>query len=317
MAGLAFGLESIRDFLQFENDRFSPSRSNRPENVGNRAVDYLTSYDRSEPWFCWVSFGGPHEPWDTPEPWASLHSPDDMPPPAPRLPHDPDRPSSSLDWWSRLIAVDFEPGEERAMRANYAGNVSLIDDQIGRILRVIEARGELDRTVIVFSSDHGEMNGDHGLIYKMNFFDGAVRVPLIVRTPSTVGTSVAGTVNESPAELLDVGPTFVDAAGGASEHEQFGRSLLGALDGSRHHENALSEFQREVMLLTDEWKMTVTRSGAPYLLFNRHDDPDEVHNLATASGLEAVRDVLRAQILERLLESQVALRWHLGDPPKN
>jgi len=277
--------------------------------VGRMATEYLTAYDRPEPWSCWVSFGGPHEPWDTPEPWASLHRPEDMPEPAPKLPHDPSRPASSLDRWAGILTPDFEPGEERRLRADYAGNVSLIDDQIGRLLAAIEARGELDNTVIVFSSDHGEMNGDHGMIYKMNFFDGAVRVPLLVRTPESVGSALAGTVNDSPAECIDIGPTLVEAAGGVVEHEQFGQSLLSSLDGSRHREDAISEFQREIMLMTDDWKLVVNESGEPYLLFDRNADPDETNNLATEPGAEDIRRELKGRMLERLVQSQVVIPW--------
>ena len=76
------------------------------------------------------------------------------------------------------------------MRANYAGNTSLIDAQIGEILEAVEGRGELDNTIIVFVSDHGEMNGDAGLVYKSNFLDGAVRVPLLVRARYGAGCGV-------------------------------------------------------------------------------------------------------------------------------
>jgi len=77
------------------------------------------------------------------------------------------------------------------MRANYAGNISLIDDQIGEILDTIEARGELENTIIVFCSDHGEFNGDYGLVFKHAFLNGAVRVPLIVRkTPVGAGVMI-------------------------------------------------------------------------------------------------------------------------------
>lgn len=275
--------------------------------VGGCSAEYLEHYDRAEPWCCWVSFGGPHEPWDTPEPWASMYRPEDMPPPAPKLDPDPDRPRGSLDLYAPHLSPDFADGEELRMRADYAGNVSLIDDQIGRILDVVEARGELAKTVIVFSSDHGEMNGDHGLIYKMNFFDGSVRVPLLVRTPETVDSPVAGTVCGSPAEWLDIGPTLVEAAGGELAHRQFGKSLLAALDGQAHRDDAISEFQGEVMLMNDEWKIAVNGVGEPYLLFDRTADPLETHNLAADAALEPLRRDLKARILDRVLESQVRL----------
>ncbi|MCZ6635282.1 MAG: sulfatase-like hydrolase/transferase, partial [bacterium] len=162
--------------------------------VGQQAKKYLEAYDRDQPWFCWVSFGGPHEPWDTPEPYASKYDPESMPDPIPRPEQNPDRPRGSLDNMMENRSPNFEPGEEKRLRADYAGNITLIDDQIGEILQTIEARGELDNTVIVHMSDHGEMNGDYGLIYKGNFLNGAVRVPLLVRTPETLGSPLAGQV---------------------------------------------------------------------------------------------------------------------------
>ena len=83
------------------------------------------------------------------------------------------------------------PDEIAAMRANYAGNVTLIDDEIAGIVEAVEARGEWDNTVVVMSSDHGEMNGDFELIYKSQFLNSASRVPLLVRAP---GRTTAGSV---------------------------------------------------------------------------------------------------------------------------
>ena len=187
------------------------------------------------------------------------------------------------------------------MRANYAGNVSLIDDQIGEVLAVIEARGEMDNTLIAFTSDHGEMNGDHGLIYKMNFYDGALRVPLVIRSPGENG----GRVNDSLVEMCDVGPTLVELAGGTIEYRHFARSLVGAMQGGRHREDALSEFMGEFMLINDDWKIAVNREGLPYLLFDRRNDPTETQNLAGMAEYKADADGLRLRILERISQSQL------------
>lgn len=286
--------------------------------VGQQARRYLADYDRDQPWFCWVSFGGPHEPWDTPVEWAGMYEPADMPAPIGATHADDRRPQGTLDKWSRMVSPMFEPGEVQRMRADYAANVSLIDDQIGQILATVEARGELANTVVVFSSDHGEMNGDHGMIYKMNFFDGSVRIPLIVRTPETVGSELAGTVSTAPTELIDIGPTLAEAAGAELEHYQFANSLLGALDGSHHRADALSEFEGDVMLLTDDWKIAVNKAGEPYLLFNRADDPDETENLVLDQATVDVRGELSRRILARVLSSQVHKRgnmWADGPAP--
>lgn len=273
--------------------------------VGQRAKRYIEQFDRDDPWFCWVSFGGPHEPWDAPEPYASMYEPESMPEPVPRSRDDQPRPQGWLDYYMARASPAFDPGDEAAMRANYAGNVTLIDDQIGEILDAVEARGELDRTVIVFTSDHGEMNGDWGLIYKMNFLDGALRVPLLVRTPDTAASGGGG-VNESLAENCDIGPTIVELAGGELSYAQFAKSLVPALDPAvEHRDDALSEFRGEFMLMTRRYKAALNRDGKVYMLFDRAQDPRETRNLAGLSESRPVEDEMRLRILERVARSQL------------
>ncbi len=273
--------------------------------VGQQAKRYLERYDRAQPWCCWVSFGGPHEPWDTPEPYASMYDPDAMPSAIPR-PVTGERPRGYLDQLLERVNPSFEEGEIGRLRANYAGNVTLIDAQIGEILDTIQARGELDKTIIVHTSDHGEMNGDYGLIYKSNFLNGAVRVPLLVRTPETLKTKIAGSLCDSLVEWIDIGPTLVDSAGGELKHRQFGKSLCPVLDSPEvtHRDFAISEIEGEVMLLNREWKIALNANGETYLLFDVQKDPAETHNLAGSTDMTDVETELRLQILERLVQTQ-------------
>ena len=271
--------------------------------VGQQAKQYLQSYERDEPWCCWVSFGGPHEPWDTPEPYASMYDPADMPPAIPR-PFTEKRPRGHLDRLMQRVNPTFEPGEIGRLRSNYAGNVTLIDDQIGEILDAIAARGELDNTIIVHTSDHGEMNGDYGLIYKSNFLNGAVRIPLLVRTPDSTN---AGSICESPVEWIDIGPTLVELVGGELEHRQFGKSLCPVLTQpeATHRDFAISEIEGEIMLLNREWKVALNADGEVYLLFDVQNDPNEIQNLAGRSEVADIETALRLQILEWLMQTQL------------
>ena len=271
--------------------------------VGQQAKQYLQNYDRQEPWCCWVSFGGPHEPWDTPEPYASMYNPEEMPPAVPR-PATEERPRGHLDQLMQRVNPTFEPGEIGRLRANYAGNITLIDDQIGEILDTIAARGELENTVIVHTSDHGEMNGDYGLIYKSNFLNGAVRIPLLVRTPDATN---AGSICDSPTEWIDIGPTLVEMVGGELAHRQFGKSLCPVLSDpeTTHRDFAISEIQGEVMLLNREWKAALNKDGEVYLLFDVQNDPNETNNLAGKPEVADVETALRLQILERLMQTQL------------
>jgi choline-sulfatase len=273
--------------------------------VGTQAANYLEHYDRAEPWCCWVSFGGPHEPWDTPEPYASKYDPAAMPPPAPVPQSAAKRPQGALD--AKLAKPPgLTPAEIAACRADYAGNVELIDAQIGHILQVIEKRGELEHTVIVCTSDHGEHNGDAGLIKKSTFLNGPLRVPLIVRTPETARAGRGPQVCTAPAEWFDAGPTLVEYAGSKLKHRQFARSLAPAVADprTRHREEALSEIGGEAALLTEEWKLAVNQRGQAYLLFDVKRDPGETKNLAGHADYAEIERALRLRLLERIMESQ-------------
>jgi arylsulfatase len=274
--------------------------------VGQRAKEYLEEYDGEEPWFCWVSFGGPHEPWDTPEPYASMYDPSTMPAPRPGPRAAAGRPLGNLD--RRLgQRPSLEPGDAAAMRANYAGNVTLIDDQIGQILDVLRTRGELDNTVIVCTSDHGEHNGDAGLIYKETFLDGAVRVPLLVRCPPGMVSVPPGSTCAAPVEWFDIGPTLLELAGGEIDYPQFGRSLRPLLDDpcGPHRQQAVSELGGEIMLLDQRWKAAINCRGEMYMLFDRDNDPEEEHNLAGSADTQQLETELRLRLLEHLAQTQL------------
>ncbi|MCW2766482.1 MAG: hypothetical protein JWO11_2441 [Nocardioides sp.] len=269
--------------------------------VGQQAKSHLQEHDRTAPWFCWVSFGGPHEPWDAPEPYASMFDPASMPPPIePAWPAAQARPRGRLDRRLKQRPA-FEPGDVARLRANYAGNMALIDDQIGEILGVVEDRGELENTVIALVSDHGEMNGDFGLLYKQNFLNPSVRVPFLIKAPG----KAAGVTSAAPVELMDLGATLLELAGAEPVEGSYARSLVPVLENphERHREAALSELSGEVMLATSEWKMALNGNGEIYLLFDLVNDPHETRNLAALPEVSDVEQDLRRLALERLVQT--------------
>jgi choline-sulfatase len=272
--------------------------------VGQRACRYLRDYERAEPWCCWVSFGGPHEPWDTPEPYASRYAPESMPTALPRFTDAAtERPRGQLDRMPPKAKIS--PTDVAAMRADYAGNVALIDDQVGELIATIQARGEWENTVVMLCSDHGEMNGDHGLIYKSNFLDSALRIPLLVSTPATRAAGTAAT-SEALVEWFDVGATLADYAG-ATLHQQYARSLSAAVadPAAAHRDYAISELAHEVMIMTAEWKLALNTEGQPYLLFDRAADPREQRNLAGDPAHAEVERELRDRIFTHIYTTQM------------
>ncbi len=270
--------------------------------VGRRALEYLSSYDRPEPWFCWVSFAGPHEPWDAPAPYDRLHSPADMPRPIPRM----DGWESAQGLLGDLFRspVHSAPplaSEIAAMRANYAGNVTLIDDQIGTIIDLLKKTSAYDKTLIVFTSDHGEMNGDQGLIYKGSFLSSAIDIPLIVRPPRN-GRAEGVACAESLVELIDAGSTILDYAGAIQQESSNGRSLRPLLDGrsESHRDYVVSEFGGHTMIATRAWKCEFNAQAEAVLLFDRIADPLEQHDVVADSSSGEVVAKLRGMLLAHL-----------------
>jgi arylsulfatase len=265
--------------------------------VGRQASDYLRSHSDDHPWFCFVSFSGPHEPWDAPEPYASHYDPDAMPPPIVPVEDGRTRPTGLLDEALASKRVSFEPGDVARLRANYAGNVSLIDDQVGTVLSALDERGERDRTVVVFVSDHGEMNGDYGLLYKSNFLNGSVRIPFVVNVPG-VTESVAGQVAHTPVELMDLGATLGEVAGARRPRPSRARSALPVLrepEGSLR-EVAVSELRKETMAASTDWKLGLNNRKEAYLLFDLRADPDETRNLAGLPDAREAEEELRRKL---------------------
>ena len=267
--------------------------------VGQQAKNYLRNYKRAEPWFCWVSFAGPHEPWDTPEPYASLYRASDMPAPINRPPLRRKGPIGELD--ERLADAQDKIENAQELRASYAGKVSLIDDQIGEVLKEIETRGELDRTVILFTSDHGEMNGDYDLIHKSNFLNPAVRIPLLVSAPEMKNSPFAGKILDQPMELFDVGPTLAEFAGAQLGYQHFARSFARLITDANadHRDFALSEFKQELMYLDRDWKLMLNAKGEPYRLFDLRNDPTEQEDLVDRPEQRDRIAELKGRLVER------------------
>ena len=273
--------------------------------VGQRAAEFLSSCGE-EPWFCWVSFGGPHEPWDAPAPYDSLYDPTDMPKPVARMDnHEKAEGLLGRAFRSERLSPLLTMSEVAAMRANYAGNVRLIDDQIRSILDVIAARGFYDNTLVIFTSDHGEMNGDHGLIYKMNFLASAVDIPIIVRPPKRGTEAQHPAVSDALVELMDIGTTVLDYAGVPFPSWSAARSLRPLIEGrtSTHRPYVVAEFAGHTMIADEHRKVEFTPEKRAALLFDRDADPGEQRNGISDPGVSDVIGVLENSYRDHLARS--------------
>ena len=201
--------------------------------VADQAIDWLDTLDSDADWFCWVSFPDPHHPWDPPQ--GEMHRVDwrdlDLPAGFALQPGDRARvlagkPAHWLRWWDGRLVSNYEapaawvpatlrPEQVREVNARVHVENELVDEAIGRILARIEDRGWGADTDVLFTTDHGEFQGDFGLLFKGPFHvDSLMRLPLIWRPASSAGAvDGAGGAVTAPVGLVDLAPTFCAIAG--------------------------------------------------------------------------------------------------------
>jgi len=175
--------------------------------ITQNALDMLHEFPAGKPWFIQVNFVCPHDPWDVTKSMKNGYK-DRVYPPAAGCTQD-----------------DVNNG----VRQNYAAMLANIDKNIGRLLDTVRARNELDNTVIIYSSDHGEMLGDHNMYSKLRPQQGAIHVPLVIDA-SRIG-GVKGVENVSPVEMQDIAATVLDYAGLCMDTEMGSVSLKPVVDG--------------------------------------------------------------------------------------
>jgi choline-sulfatase len=275
--------------------------------VGAQAERFVAAYDGAAPLCLFVGFPGPHEPFDAPGAYAKMYRPGDTPSPIP-VPGDyaslPERIRKmwTFDVWPQ-ITLDRIP----QVRASYYGKVTLIDDWVGRIVDAFRAKGILDQTLVVFLSDHGEMLGDHGRLKKSTFHESNIRIPLILRWPGRIRAS---TVSQALAEIGDVFPTVLEAAG-CPPARCFGRSLWPVLDEPDAELRAfqLAEVQygdRQFMIRSSRYKFAVDSRSRAYMLYDLETDSREQHNLAVDPAARPLKLRLRRELVKRLEETGYA-----------
>jgi arylsulfatase A-like enzyme len=173
--------------------------------VTDFAIDMIQTRDRTKPFFQVCSYNGPHPPFMIPEPYFSMYDPSDVPIPNNFGPLAGEHVANQTSYYRDLFLDHGEDFDEwRASYAVYWGFVTMIDDMIGKILKVMEDEDLMEDTIILFTSDHGENLGAHGLWQKMVPYEESIRVPLIVRIPK----GPLGKRTSIPVNLVDVAPTL-------------------------------------------------------------------------------------------------------------
>ena len=247
--------------------------------IGRSAVEWLRRYEADIPFYLQIQFTGPHDPFDAPAHYRELYDPGVL---DPGLMHPHSAPLPTIESRQKRFAAVFDATREQRQRwrAWYYANITLIDDWIGQVLGVLNDRGQLDNTWIIFNSDHGEMLGDHGLWGKAVFYKEAVRVPCIVRPPT--GSTASGC--HRLVQHIDLPVTMIDIAGARPLANTLGRSLLDDLDKEKpptpDNDFVISELFGQATVITDRLKLTAQLEDLqPVQLFDLNTDPNELQNV--------------------------------------
>ena len=298
--------------------------------VADRTIGWLDSLGADEDWFCWMSFPDPHHPWDPPQSevgridWREVPLPPGYPESAGERERIlKDKPRHWRLWYEGSLVSNYEApakwvpatltsDQVREVNARNAVECELVDEALGRVLRRVRERGWESDTDIFFTSDHGELQGDFGLLFKGPYHvDALMRLPLIWRPAPTA--AVPPSVVAAPVGLVDLAPTLCRIAGCEVPEWMEGAPLptddVDAAD--RRIERVLTDWDSELFGVSMHLR-TITRDGVVCTvyepgtvhdgtegeLYDLADDPLQRHNRWADPAMASVRDDLVADLWE-------------------
>jgi arylsulfatase len=346
------GVDPVELFASYRDKPYGvPEKYHQTTWCTEMAIGFIDE-PRDGPWLVSLNPFDPHPPFDAPESYLDRYDPATLPPPIfdqqdivhqqkyrdidqqSRISIDPNEATRRVDADAgdrEALKHDNDPNRDRAsdppksydpqqIKASYYGMIELIDTQLGRILDHLEERGELDNTIIIFTSDHGELLGDHGLLFKgCRFFEGLVHVPLIMCFP---GNWRPGSRANGLVELVDLAPTILDAVGLPIPPEMQGTSLVPVLEGRSNGNKikpyVVSEYWDAVecpdghqdhthatMYFDGRYKSIVYHGHDLGELYDLETDPDEIDDLWGKPAASA----LKQEIILRHLDAYAKSTW--------
>lgn len=265
--------------------------------VVDRALDFLDTREREQPFFLWTSFQDPHPPLVIHEPYYSMYQ--DATIPVPVLPEWCDSDACPAGLYNHRWMWNpgpLSPEEIHAARAVYYGMVTNLDHQIGRLFGQLIADGDWDNTLVIYLSDHGDQLGDHGDVAKSTFLEHSVRIPMILRPPADTGVS-PGVTSGALMDIADVLPTICEYAGVPAPEDIDGKSVAPVMRGetSVHHEAIHGQIEDMHMWRTERYKYLYFAEDGSELVFDAVNDPRDEHPLD-----EMVAEPLREAFIKHL-----------------
>lgn len=265
----------------------------------------LLQQHRDEPFAITYSVSPPHALWTAPAPYYDMYDPEQMP-----IPETWDEPPPQWASWSaaQMGRVYGEAGLREYMRC-YAAQITMMDDLIGRILDELDRLGLAENTLVVFTSDHGNMTGQHGMIGKSSgmFSEDNMQVPMLMRLP---GTIPAGIETAEMISSLDLPPTFLDVLNAPPLPKAHGRSVRGIINGKEKGYDAVYAERGVVdkpsgtsrMVRTKDWKLCLIPYHKEHELYDLRNDPLERKNVYSDPANADIIRQLKKQLTEHMEE---------------
>ncbi len=241
-----------------------------------------TAPQLGQPWTCEVNLVKPHFPhFVTQELWDRYAANEDLPAYGGDV--DSAKHPFAMDLRAHFQTDAFTEAQIRGLRRGYYGCISFIDEQVGRILKALDESGQRSRTIVAYTSDHGEMLGKFGMWWKCSLYEDSVRVPLIMSGPGLT----PGTVVETPVDHHDLQATLFQGTGKESARpEDWAGQPLQNIPANDPNRVVFSEYHGHgthasgFLIRKGDWKL-LYNCEAPHQLFNLKEDPDELNNLAS------------------------------------
>lgn len=313
--------------LQYESDPPHvydwpfPPEAHIDHYVGTQARKVIENgeLDEKKPWFLWISFNGPHNPWDPPAEFSKPYLDMDLPSPRTYPDELKDKPMAQTQaryGYTKEVPdyIDRNPEREaryiKKIRAGHYGNLTFIDRQVQGILEALEEKGWLDTTIIIYTADHGSLLGDHGSFHKGLIYERSARVPFIVHSPARYQARRT----EALAGHVDLMPSILSLAGVPAPSIVEGKDLTPLFSAQKDsiQDRVFIEISHNVGIIKDHWKMFVYPTGEGEL-YDIRSDPDEMKNLYNEPGYAPIKKELKRALISFRPENAKMLE---AVPPK-
>jgi arylsulfatase A-like enzyme len=280
--------------------------------TAEKAIEFLKTYKGDSAWLLKVTFQRPHTPLDPPKRWIEQYAGQEI-----TLPGVGDWAETKYGNNKGTLAENnaatygvFPADEIRETRRSYAAAISYVDEQLGSVIAALKERGEFENTLILYTSDHGDMMGDQHLWRKCRPYEGSVRIPMIIRWPENLEIEgKRGQIRKELVELRDIFPTFLDAAGIPKPSVMDGMSMLNILKGEKWRE--ILDLEHAQIYEPDNAWVALTDGKYKYIwftltgqqqLFDLEFDPCELINIGDSENYKELVNIWRKRMVQHLSE---------------